>query len=53
MSNVSLSQLLIIILLAIFLFGDVSNIIKSLTDFVKRFNAHKIFIKKKDRKKGS
>ena len=53
MTNLSLSQLIVLILFLILLFGDISKIKNIFKLFTKNFDLRKISIKKKNRKKGS
>ena len=54
MGNLSLSQLIVIVVLSILLFGDISKIKKKLSHILTRLDLSKIStIKKKNRKKGS
>ena len=53
MTTISLSQLVIIILLLILLFGDISHMKKILKNFLTQLNVRKISTTKKNRKKGS
>lgn len=44
MNRISFSQLLIVIILGVFLFGDFSTITRNLSQFIKRLNrSHKFF----------
>ena len=52
MGNLSFSQLLVIIILWILIFGDVSKIRKRVIRVLKKYKIYE-FSKKKDRKKGS
>lgn len=51
MKNTSISQIIIILLLGVFLFSDFSKIRKKITVFI--VEKYKIFNKKFNRKKGS
>ena len=52
MGNLSIGQLLILIVISILMFGDLTKVIKNLTLFVKN-NSFFTSLQKKNRKKGS
>lgn len=52
MGNLSIGQLLILIIICILLFGDLTKVIKHITMFVRNHRFF-TFTQKKNRKKGS
>nr|QTI83189.1 TatA protein [Minutocellus polymorphus] len=53
MSNLSLGQLIIILLLLVLLFGDLSKIKQAFSSLSDQLSLRKISVKRKNRKKGS
>lgn len=52
MGNLSIGQLLILIIICILMFGDLTKVTKNITMFIKNHRFF-TFIQKKNRKKGS
>lgn len=51
MNNISFGQLIILLILGFLFFGDITNLTKNITNFIKRHELTKL-LKKKNRKKG-